>query len=241
MPTIDELFADVLHAGENVARIRETLTRASPDETTMISLLRRAVPVRLLEFVGAHPPWSDDPRVRGAVCRNPRAPRVLSLKLLPGLFWHDLAEVAASPWVHGAVRARAEGLLREMLLEMRLGERVTLGKIATPAVLPLLLADLEERVVDAALQNARLREEDLLIQIRATAAPVSLLEAIARSPRWRDRYAVRLGLVLQPRTPVALALGQVSSLVKQDLLRVAEAPGLRPVVQAAALRVAGSV
>jgi hypothetical protein len=241
MPTIDELFADVLRAGENVARIREALTRASPDETTMISLLRRAVPVRLLEFVGAHSPWSDDPRVMGAVVRNPRAPRVLSLKLLPNLFWSDLAEVAASPWVQGAVRARAEGLLREMLPEMRLGERVTLGKIATPPVLALLLTYEEERVLEAALQNPRLREEDLLIQIRATAAPVCLLEAIARSPRWRDRYAVRLGLVLQPRTPVALALGQVSSLVKQDLMRVAEAPGLRPVVQAAALRVAGRV
>jgi hypothetical protein len=66
----------------------------------------------------------------------------------------------------------------------------------------------------------------------------SLLEQVARSPRWSERYAVRLGLVLQPRTPLALALAQVSSLVRRDLLRVAETPGLRPILQAAALRVA---
>ena len=240
-PSVDELFAEALRAGENVSRAREALERTQPDQTGMIALLRRAVPVRFLDVVAATPPWSDDPRVLGAVVRNPRAPRVLSLKLLPNLFWHDLAEVAASPWIQGAVRARAEGLLKEMLSEMRLGERITLGKIATPPVLPLLLVDAEPKVAEAALLNPRLREEDLLIQMRAAMVPVTLLEEVGRSPRWRERYAVRLDLVLQPRTPLALALAQVSSLVKRDLLRVAETPGLRPVVQAAAFRVAGEV
>lgn len=48
---------------------------------------------------------------------------------------------------------------------------------------------------------------------------------------------MRLELVLQPATPLALALAQVSSLLPRDLRRVAEAPGLRPLVQATALRV----
>jgi hypothetical protein len=44
--------------------------------------------------------------------------------------------------------------------------------------------------------------------------------------------------VLQPRTPVALALAQLTKLVDRDLRAVAEAPGVRGVVQAAAQRVA---
>jgi hypothetical protein len=35
---------------------------------------------------------------------------------------------------------------------------------------------------------------------------------------------VRLELVLQPRTPLALALGQLSALVPRDLRRVGHAP-----------------
>jgi hypothetical protein len=236
--SVDALFAEALRAGEDVARIRETLERALPDQTAMFGLLRRALPVRFLEFVAATPPWSDDPRILGAVARNPRAPRALALKLLPFLSWNDLAAVAGSPWVQGGVRARAEGLLGDMLPDMRLGERITLGKVATAPVLSRLLLDSEAQVVEAALQNPRLREEDLLVLMRDDAVAASLLEQVARSPRWSERYAVRLGLVLQPRTPLALALAQVSSLVRRDLLRVAETPGLRPILQAAALRVA---
>jgi hypothetical protein len=237
--SVDALFAEALRAGDDVARIRQTLEHALPDQTAMFGLLRRALPVRFLEFVAATPPWSDDARMLGAVARNPRAPRALALKLLPSLSWNDLAAVAGSPWVQGGVRARAEALLGDMLPDMRLGERVTLAKVATPPLLSRLLVDSEAQVVDAALQNPRLREEDLLVLMRAATVPAALLEEVARSTRWCERYAIRLGLVLQPRTPLALALAQVSSLVKRDLLRVAETPGLRPLLQAAAIRVAG--
>jgi hypothetical protein len=50
---------------------------------------------------------------------------------------------------------------------------------------------------------------------------------------------VRLALVLQPRTPLALALQHISSLVPRDLRRVGEEASLRPLVRAAALEVLG--
>ena len=66
--------------------------------------------------------------------------------------------------------------------------------------------------------------------------PPVLLESAARSRRWAESYNVRLELVLQPRTPLALALGQLTSLVRRDLVRVSKARALRPLVRAAALR-----
>ena len=47
---------------------------------------------------------------------------------------------------------------------------------------------------------------------------------------------MRLALVLQPKTPLGVAMLQLSSLVKGDLRRVALARGLRPLVQVAAER-----
>lgn len=235
---VDAFFAEILEAGERTLEIRGVLERWGPDEAMLVSVLRRAVPIRFLEHVGTIPPWSDHPLVLGAVVRNPRTPRVLGLKLLPYLFWHDVAETAASPWIQSAIRTRAEGLLKDMLPEMRLGERISLGRLATPSVLPLLLADLDPKVVTAALDNPRLREEDLLVHVRSGDVRVLFLEIVGASSRWGQRYGVRLGLALQPRTPLALALAQISSLVKRDLIRVSEATGLKPVVQAAALRMA---
>jgi hypothetical protein len=237
-PSVDALFAELLRAGENRTRIRELLEERQPDTPALLGALRRAVPVQLLEMLGTTPPWSRDARVLGGVVLNPRCPRSLALQLLPSLFWRDLAEVAASYRLPGPVRARAETVLKEMLPDLRIGERVTLAKIATPPVLVPLLADGEEKVTTAALINPRLREEDLVTALRQDTVARSLIDAIAASRRWSQVYGVRVALVLQPRTPLSLALAQLSSLVRRDLLRVAEAKGLRPLVKAAALRVA---
>jgi hypothetical protein len=220
--------------------MKEVLERCGEDHVLLVALLRRAVPLPFLEIVASTPPWSDDHRLLAAVVLSPRATRPLGLRLVGNLQWRDLAEVAASPRVAVAVKIRAEAMLKEQLLELRLGEKITLAKMATPPVLLPLLADPDAKVVEAGLINARLREEDLLTLVRADIPSPTLLEGIVASSRWGDRYAIRLAIALQPRAPVALALGQLRALTTKDLARVAEAPGLTPLVQAAAARVAAA-
>jgi len=235
---VDDLHATLLQAGEDLPRLRAVLAETDVEEPAMIALLRRAVPVRFLELLADTAPWSERPRVLAGVALNPRAPRTLSLRLLTALFWRDLADVAASPHLSMAVRSRAEGLLQEMLPDLRLGDKVTLGKVATLPVLAALLLDPEPKVAKASLINPRLREEDLVLALQNRRAPVALMEAVADSSRWSERYGVKLALVLQVRTPLGIALAQLSSLLPKDLLRVGATEGLRPLVQAAALRVA---
>jgi len=234
---IDRLHCDLLAAGEQTARLRGVLAGHDPDEQVLLGVLHRAVPVKLLELLGTTPPWSERPRVMARVVLNPRVPRALGLRLVPILYWRDLADVAAAPYVAAGVRVRAEACLKDLLRDMRIGDRVSLARIATPAVLPGLLADAEPRVAEAALVNPRLREQDIVDALRRAEAPPGLIQAVVASPRWSERYAVRLALVLQSRTPLAVALAQVSSLVKGDLLRVVETRGVRPLVQAAAAAV----
>ncbi|HSD67083.1 MAG TPA: hypothetical protein VLF95_10300, partial [Vicinamibacteria bacterium] len=230
------LFAEALGAGESRPHAREVLSRAA-DEQVLASALRRAVPAAFLEEVACTRPWSERPRVLARVVLSPRAPQALSLRLVSGLYWRDLAEVAATPRVPAAVRSRAESLLRDGLAEMRLGDRVTLARLATPALLPVLLADSERQVAESALLNPRLREEDVAAALRREDVKTVLVEATVVSSRWATNYAVRLALVLQPRTPLPLALQQISSLVPRDLRRVAAEARLRPLVRAAAREV----
>jgi hypothetical protein len=223
-----------VQAGESAPRVREILAREDPDEEVVLGVLRRAVPRQFLEHLGTTPPWSERPRVLARVVLHPRAPRALSLRLVASLFWRDLADVAAAPHVSAAVRVRAESALKELLDDMRLGDRVTLAKVATPALLKPLLMDDDRKVTEAALINPRLREEDLLNALRVQEVPLALVDAVVASPKWSQVYGVRLALVLQPRTPLPVALLQVSSLVRRDLLRVAESTGIRPLLQASA-------
>ena len=233
---MDALFAEAVRAGESRARAREALAQAQ-DEPVLTAVLRRAVPAAFLEEVASASPWSERPRVLARVVLSPRAPRALAQRLVSGLYWRDLADVAATPRLPAAVRARAESLLRDGLRDMRLGDRVTLARLATPALLPALLADGDRQVTESALVNPRLREEDLVVALRREDVPAVLIEAVFGSSRWGSNYAVRLALALQPRTPLALALRQVSSLVPRDLRRVAGDEQVRPLVRAAAQEV----
>ena len=83
--------------------------------------------------------------------------------------------------------ARAEGILQERLPDMRLGDRITLGRLATPAVLRSLLGDAERKVTRSALFNPRLRESDLVAALHGTPA-MSLIEESLRA--W-DRVDIR--------------------------------------------------
>jgi len=235
---VDALFEAALRAGESRPLAREVVAEAA-DEQVLVAALVRAMPVAFLEEVAKARPWSERPRVLARVVLNPHAPRALSLRLVGALYWRDLADVASTPRVPAAVRARAESLLRDGLADMRLGDRVTLGRVATPALLPALLADADRRVTESALVNPRLREEDLVTALRRDDVRPSLIESAVASPKWASNYAVRLALVLQPRTPLPLALHQISSLVSRDLRRVGQETSLRPLVRAAALEVLG--
>lgn len=235
---VDALFAELLRGGEDQAAARRLLESHPRDESQLIELLHRAVPAAFLESVAATSPWSERPRVLGAIVLNPRVPRLLAQRLLAYLYWRDLADAAVSPRVEGGVRVRAEGLLKDKLVELRLGEKITLARLAPASVLRLLLHESDRKILDAALLNPRLRESDLVPAVQAADAPRLLLEAVPESVRWRENYAARLALALQPRTPLAIALAQLTFLTPRDLQRLAQTPGIPPLVQAAAQRVA---
>jgi hypothetical protein len=50
-------------------------------------------------------------------------------------------------------------------------------------------------------------------------------------------YSVRHELVLQPQTPLSIALAQLTSLRPRDLRVIGDTPELHPLVRRAALRV----
>ncbi len=233
---VEAALVAAARAAGDLAALRAWLDEWGHDETLLVAVLQRGVSARLLELIGLTRPWCERARVAAAVARQPRTPAHVSQRLLPGLFWRDLADIASGPYLPGVVRLRAESLLIERLPDMRRGDRVALARLATRALLRALLAEPDALVVDAALLNPRLSEEALVTLLRARDATRVLLEGAAASPRWRANYAVRLALVLQPHTPLGLALAQVTALVPADLRRAAAQSDLRPLLRGAAER-----
>ncbi len=236
---IDGACAALSRAGGDLPALRAWLDEWGHDERLLLQVLQHPVAPRLLEHLGVTRPWCERPLVAGAVARHARTPAHVGLRLLGVLGWRDLALCAASPWIPGAVRVRAEGLLVESLPDLRRGDRIALARLATPALLRALLEDTDELVLEAALLNPRLAEDALVSLLRGNGVSRALLEHAARSPRWRASYAVRRALVLQPRTPLPLALSQITSLHRGDLRRASGDRSLAPLVRAAAERAQG--
>jgi hypothetical protein len=238
-PSPDELHRRLLAARDDSEAIGTILAAPGVTHPQLLAVLRRPLPARVLELLADTPPWSERTRLQGAIALNPGCSRALAQKLLPGLLWSDLATLAMTPSTHSPVRVRAEALLKDRLVEMRLGERMSLARRATPPVLRPLLQHEERQVVRAALLNPRLREDDLVAALRSPRVSLALVSEIPTSFRWKGSYAVRRALVLHPHTPLPIALGQVTGLTPADQRRVARTDGLHPLLRAAARRALG--
>ncbi len=235
----DSLEAALLAAARAAAdatALRAWLDEWGHDESLLVAAVQRGVGARLLELIGTTRPWCERARVAAVVALQAHTPLHVSQRLLPGLYWRDLAQIAAGPYLSGVVRVRAEALLVERLPDLRRGDRIALARLATRGVLRPLLMENDALVLEAALVNPRLSEEALLNLLRAARPTRALLEGVAASSRWRANYAVRLALVLQPRTPLALALAQVTSLLPTDLRRALSRDDLSPLLRAASQR-----
>jgi hypothetical protein len=168
--------------------------------------------------------WQTYYKVRQALVFRADLPLPVSMRLLTTLWWRDLARAAEDPRLYPPVRARAEQLLAEQSEELSPGERVSLARIASRALIQRFRDSRDPRVVRALLDNPRLYEEDVLLIARDDGAPAQVLSAVARNPRWGAAYAVKLALAQNPRCPSVDSLRSLRGLSDNDLRLIAASP-----------------
>jgi hypothetical protein len=203
----------------------------------MILLLRnRAAPAPLLARIGRDREWTRRQDVKRALVRHPNTPLVLARILAIHLHRKDLAEIAEDLRVPPPVRRHAEEILRIRIEEMTLGERISLARRPSRALISALRDSAEGGVLRALLGNSRLVEADAVRIASGSATPGDALRALAEHPAWGIRRSVRMALLLNPRTPVSSALGLIRGTSRQDLTRLAEDAGAPRIVRVGAER-----
>jgi len=117
---------------------------------------------------------------------------------------------------------------------LTLGERKALARRPTRKALEKLLGDPHPAVIRTLLQNPKVVEDDVVRLVARRPNDPALLAEVARSPRWAHRVKVRLAIVLNPDTAPAVSIPLLALLVRPELRRVTDAPGLSPALRAAA-------
>jgi hypothetical protein len=104
---------------------------------------------------------------------------------------------------------------------LTLGERKALARTHRRDKLLLLLRDPHPQVVAIVLDNPHVTEADVVKMASTRPAVPDALARIAGHPRWSVRHAIKRALVLNPSTPLAVAIRIATTLRAVELAELA--------------------
>jgi hypothetical protein len=104
---------------------------------------------------------------------------------------------------------------------LTLGERKAVARAHRREVIDHVVRDPHPEVVTILLDNPHITERDVIVIASRRPVLPAVLEVVAGSARWRPRYSVKRALVMNPHTPVHLAVRMAITLRASDLRAVA--------------------
>ena len=122
--------------------------------------------------------------------------------------------------------------LYAQILLMRVGERVKLALRGNRDARMILIRDPNRLIQRFVLRNPRISDEEVISVARNRNADTDLLRIIGDHKQWSRSYQVRLGLVTNPKTPLAIALHFVNGLTERDLRFLAKSKNVSATVVA---------
>ena len=216
----DELFT--LLVGRSVEVLRAALRNPALDEHHLLAMLKqRGLPEEIFSTIYAARRLSDNNQIKFALVINPDTPTHIAATLLAQLNIFDLIKICQITGVSPDLRQSAERNIIQRLPAQPLGNKLTLARRGTAAVVEALLREGVPQLVEACLDNPHLKEGSVHQFITGPTSSAETISIIARNGRWKDRPNIRLAILKNPRTPVIwftlLLPGLPQSVVKELL------------------------
>jgi hypothetical protein len=191
--------------------VRNELLSAAADPALTadlaLALLKRPdLPGEVIEELSRNRALVKLRKVKIALVSHPQAPRHVSVPLIRQFYTFDLMKVALSATVPGDVKRTADETLVARLKTVTLGERLTLARQGSGRISCALLLDPEERIMRAALENARLTEAFVVRSVVNPGASSALIQAVAQHTKWSYRRDVQIALLRSEHLSLARAL-----------------------------------
>jgi hypothetical protein len=127
--------------------------------------------------------------------------------------------------------------LYAQILSMTVGERLKLALKGNRDARSILIRDPNRLIQRFVLMNPRLTDEEVIGIARNRNIDTEILRIVGEHKGWPRNYQVKLGLVTNPKTPLATALHFVSSLMERDMRMLAKSKNVSATVVAQARRI----
>lgn len=196
----EELYAVLQERRPEV--LRSALNNPHLSQDHLLALLkRRDLPEDLLKAVSRLEATQESHRLKVALVYNPSTPGTIVQSLLPQLFLFELVNLCYLPGVTPDQKLAAERVIVQRLPQVELGNKLTLARRATSAVVAEILREGAARLMEPCLNNPRLKEVAILRFLNSGRANAGTISTIARHPKWKNRPNLRLAILKNPRTP----------------------------------------
>jgi hypothetical protein len=136
----------------------------------------------------------------------------------------------------GKARAVPQTLYAQILV-MGVAEKLKLALRGNKDARSILIRDGSKLIRRLVLQNPRISDAEVIAVARNRSADEDLVRMIAGKREWMRNYQVRLALATNPKTPLVIALKQVSSLDERDQRTLAKSKNVPQSVAAQARRI----
>jgi hypothetical protein len=198
------------------------------EDLALAELADRDLSSDIVEQISRNSALLKSRKVRMALASHPRTPRRIALRLIRELYTFELMRFALMPTAAADLRRVAEELLLSRLPSITLGERISLARRSTELVASALLLDKETPVWQAALDNARLTESAVVKALQRGNTTPALVGAVCHHAMWSVRPEIRVALLRNQHTPLAMALEFARRLPLaqlRDILYASRLPG----------------
>jgi hypothetical protein len=222
-----EQLAALLHSDVEEVLLSLLKNPALAETDVAVLLACKNLPTAVIDEICKRRDWLKSYALKKALACHPHTPRLVSLRLLRELYLMDLVQIALLPGVSAELKRNAEDQLAVRLPQLPLGQKITLARRGPARVAGLLLAEGHPLVIPVALDNSHLTAAQVLKALAREGVPESVVHAIAHHRKWSSDYNVRLALVRNPATTLAVALSFLPELTVSDLNELA-APGIVP-------------
>lgn len=120
------------------------------------------------------------------------------------------------------------------IADMSMSEKIRTAMIGSASERAILVRDANKIVARAAVKSPQIQENEAVRMAAMRNVSDEVLSELARSPKWKQSYQIKLNLVQNPRTPVHIAQKLLPYLFEHDVKALAKSKNVSgPVAMAA--------
>lgn len=120
--------------------------------------------------------------------------------------------------------------LRALISTMKFPDKIKLALLGNSSCRTLLVQDKNKLISLFVLKNPKITPKEIEEFAKNTNIAAHILRAIAGSNEWIKTYSVKLGLVMNPKTPPDISLKLLKFINSSDLKRIAKSKNLPQVL-----------